>query len=96
MKRKTRIPVCHESLRPLYERAVREGRIAMPDDVSMQIAEVEEQWKAQQKSSTAPPADARGLRDLLRRYCQTTGIAELTAHARRIKGRIDVEVTESR
>jgi len=96
MKRKTRIPVCHESLRPLYERAISEGRIAAPDDVSLQLTEVEEQWMGEQKSSSVPPADARGLRDLLRRYCQTKGIAELTAHARKVNGKIAVEVTESR
>ncbi len=96
MKRKLRMPACHENLRPLYERAVREGRICPPEEVHARLAAVEERWLAERKSSTAPPANADALKDLIRLYCETTGVVELTAHARAVNGQIAVEVTERR
>jgi hypothetical protein len=56
-------------LRPLYERAVREGRIAPPEEVSAQLAAAEAQWQAERKSSSAPPANPDALKDLIRAYC---------------------------
>jgi len=47
MKRPLKIPTCHENLRPLYERAVGEGRIAAPEEVSAQLTAAEEQWQAE-------------------------------------------------
>lgn len=96
MRSERRIPACHKNLQPLYERAVREGRIAGPDDVSAELEAAEEQWEAGQRLFPGPSATANTLRDFIRLYCQNRGIVELTAHARKVKGRIAVEVTESR
>lgn len=96
MKRKLRMPACHENLRPLYERAVREGRIAKPEEVSAQLAAAEEQWRAARKPSSTPPTNADALKDLIRLYCEATGVVELTAHARAVNGQIAVGVMERR
>ena len=40
--------------------------------------------------------EERAFKDLIRVSCETTGVVELTAHARAINGQIDVKVTERR
>lgn len=116
MKTKTRMPPCHESLRPLYERAVREGRIAPPEAVYERLKAAQERWLAEEGRSRGPgsaaedaavgrlsvsvalgpPKTVSALEDLLRRYCLSAGVVELTAHARKVNGGITVEITESR
>lgn len=47
-------------------------------------------------AASALPTHADALKDFIRLYCEATGVAELTARARSVNGKIAVEITERR
>ena len=74
-------------------RAQRQGRRATKAELLKDLdAETEERRAQKQASDLLQNPDA--LKDLIRLYCETTGVVELTAHARAINGQIAVELTE--
>ncbi|MBI3920700.1 MAG: hypothetical protein HY318_04715 [Armatimonadetes bacterium] len=77
-------------------RAEREGRRASKAELLKDLDAETEARRAESRSKDRPRHKPDALKSFLRLYCETTGVIELTAHARKVKGKIAVEVTESR
>ena len=77
-------------------RAQREGRRASGAELLANLDEETVRTRSWMAAESAMRDDPDALRHLLRAYCRTKGVTELTVRASTVNGEVDIEVTERR